>query len=190
MELLLTDYENPAEDLRRLGFNSGVFNLKPRKREDVDILSDEEEQIQAIIDNKAMNKSGSLYKLGNVLANSRVVLEASKRVLRSAEESQKTKEQKKKDDEVKKNWSAIRHFEKWKIDGRHTDNAGRPKLGADAAKCMVKVLLPKIAPKEKMKDYTTMKKCVDCLVSVAGGTSWVDEMQHIVDETAGFDRLF
>ena len=44
---------------------------------------------------------------------------------------------------------------------------------------IVEVLLPKIAPTEKLKDYKTMANCVKWLGELAGGTTWVDEMKQL-----------
>ena len=39
------------------------------------------------------------------------------------------------------------------------------------------VLLPRIAPLEKLKDYMTMKSCVKWLGNLAGRTDWKEEME-------------
>ena len=41
------------------------------------------------------------------------------------------------------------------------------------------ILLPKVAPKEKMKDYGSGKKALERLVAIAGGTTWEAEMDHL-----------
>ena len=44
-------------------------------------------------------------------------------------------------------------YKKWKSDGEQIDTKNNgPKLSKDAAKSIVKNLLPKIAPDEKLKD--------------------------------------
>ena len=69
------------------------------------------------------------------------------------------------------------------VDGRPLDNInGGPKLTKEAAKSMVKVLIQRIAPNELMKDYQSMKACIKWLGSIAGGTTWVTEMEHIINE--------
>ena len=47
---------------------------------------------------------------------------------------------------------------------------------------MVKVLIQRIAPNELMKDYQSKKVCIKWLGSIAGGTTWVTEMEHIINE--------
>ena len=69
------------------------------------------------------------------------------------------------------------------VDGRPLDNInGGPKLTKEAAKSMVEVLIRKIAPNELMKDYQSMKACIKWLGSIAVGTTWVTEMEHIINE--------
>ena len=112
-------------------------------------------------------------------------------------ELKKEKEQKKKDSEESDLSIALNAFDKWKLDGKpiNTKNNG-PKLPKDAAKSIVKLLLPKIAPSEKMKDYNGMAVCVKWLksinhnVSIVCGTTWENEMEHAAIEFTGRARLF
>lgn len=59
---------------------------------------------------------------------------------------------------------------------------------------IVKVLLPKIAPELKLKDFTTLQKCKEWLGELAGGTTWVDEMKALEElhdnESLPLRRLF
>ena len=64
------------------------------------------------------------------------------------------------------------------------DATGFPKLGKDASTAIVKVLLPRIDPTGKMKDYNSMVKCVKWLGELARGTSWVEEMKQFEKESA------
>ena len=43
----------------------------------------------------------------------------------------------------------------------------------------MKVLLPRIDPTKKVLEYKTMGKCVDWLMSLAGGTTWETEMEAV-----------
>ena len=56
-------------------------------------------------------------------------------------------------------------------------NTGNPKLDKEASVAIVKVLLPRIDPGEKGKDYKTMVACEKWLGDLSGGTTWVDEMK-------------
>jgi len=47
---------------------------------------------------------------------------------------------------------------------------------------MVKVLLPQIAPNEKLSSYESMMKCNQWLAKVAGGTTWATEMEQVEKE--------
>ena len=40
-------------------------------------------------------------------------------------------------------------------------------------------MLPRIAPLEKLKDYTMMKACIKWLGNLAGGTDWKVEMEAV-----------
>ena len=39
-----------------------------------------------------------------------------------------------------------------------------------------------IAPNEPMEDYQSMKAWIKWLGSIAGGTTWATEMEHIINE--------
>ena len=111
------------------------------------------------------------------------MLEAARRTVVIGKKNEMTKLQKKKDDANEGNENAMKHYRKWLVDGRLLDNInGGPKLTKEAAKSMVKVLIRRIAPNELMKDYQSMKACIKWLRSIAGGTTWVTEMEHIINE--------
>ena len=95
MELLVKDYEELRESLGNLGFNSGVLDLKAREVVPREFPPDEEAAIQALLDNKSMNRAGGLFNIGCHVANSRVVLEAGRR-LAVIEKEKKAKIDKKK----------------------------------------------------------------------------------------------
>ena len=87
--------------------------------------------------------------------------------------------------------TAITVFHKWKSDGKPIDSRNHgPKLSKDAARSIVKLLLPKIAPNAKMKDYNGMAVCVKWLGSIASGTTWENEMEHAAIVVDGRARLF
>jgi cell fate (sporulation/competence/biofilm development) regulator YmcA (YheA/YmcA/DUF963 family) len=140
----------------------------------------DEAAVQAIIDSKAINKSGGLFNLGIHVANSAVVMEAMRRIKATEKVATIAKEQRKKDAAAKTDNNALDHFVSWVEAGANVDpTTGHPKLSKDASVAIVKVLLPKIAPTEKLKDYKTMANCVKWLGELAGGTTWVDEMKQL-----------
>ncbi len=49
-----------------------------REVEEVEIPSDEEDQIEHIVKNKLINKPGGLFRTGLIVANCRVIMESSK----------------------------------------------------------------------------------------------------------------
>ena len=80
MELLVEEYEEAGAMLTSLGFNGCIFDIKPRVTEKIIALETDEAAVQAIIDNKAINRAGGLFKLGMVVANYGVVMNAAKRI--------------------------------------------------------------------------------------------------------------
>ena len=62
------------------------------------------------------------------------------------------------------------------------DANGHPKLGKADAKAIVKILILRIAPKEKLSSCVSMKKCNKWLGKDARGTTWVDEMKQVEKE--------
>jgi len=57
---------------------------------------------------------------------------------------------------------------------------GKPKFASiKNAVVILKVLLPKVAPTEKITAYNSGKKALERLVGIAGGTTWEDEMNHL-----------
>ena len=85
-------------------------------------------------------------------------------------------------------------FAKWFSAGQKVDGNGNPILSKKAAVVIVKVLLPRIAPEAKLKNYVTLKSCTTWLSELASGTTWVTEMQAIEDayenEELPLRRLF
>ena len=87
-------------------------------------------------------------------------------------------EQRKKDAAAKTDNNTLDHFVSWVKAGANIDPTTRhPRLSEDASVAIVKVLLPKIAPTEKLKGYKTMANCVKWLGKLAGGTTWLDEIK-------------
>ena len=140
---------------------------------------DEEAQVQHILDKNLITKSGGLFKTGIIVSNSRVVLEAAKRKKAMEEEKKRKKEEKDRKKEDKDTYAAATYFGKWIKDGENVDADGKPKLGKDAAVAIVKVLLPRVNPNLKMKDYGTMKNCNEWLASL---TDWKAEMKKFEEE--------
>ena len=183
LQLLISEYEEARETLNRLGFNGDILDLQARTAKERVIPENEEALIQSIIDRKIINRPGGLFKVEISVVNCDVMLEAARRTVVIGKMKEMTKAQKKKDDANEGNENAMKHYRKWLVDGRPLDNInGGPKLTKEAAKSMVKVLIRKIAPNELMKDYQSMKACIKWLGSIAGGTTWVTEMEHIINE--------
>ena len=197
IELLVADYEECVHTLNKLGLNGNVLDLQPRTVEDDKYPSDEEKQIEHIVKNKLINKSGGLFRSGIIIANCRVVTEAGSRAQVIEEKAKKEKEKKKIDGIENKNMKAVCYAAQWESKDKPVDESGHPKLTKDASIAIVKVLLPRINPNGKLKDFNSMKACVKWLGELAGrGTTWVDEMKQLEEEIdvsmfgANPERLF
>ena len=169
--LLEEEYKECREALENLGYNSGILDLEPRRvMEEETFTGDKEAQIKDMLDNNKMSKAGTLFKSGNIVITSQVVVEAAKRANKKEKERKKAIAEKKKKASEDTNFGSIRWWQWWKNGGK--DSKGRPrqaaeynsnsnpKLPKNAATAIVKVLLPRIVPDGNMKDYNSMKKCV------------------------------
>mmetsp|Transcript_30072 Transcript_30072/g.63809 ORF Transcript_30072/g.63809 Transcript_30072/m.63809 type:complete len:133 (+) Transcript_30072:654-1052(+) len=79
-ELLLNDYQEGAKRLTELGYNDCVLNLKSSIAKERVVPDGDEAKIETIIKNKALSKSGALFKIGEEVANSVNILKAGGRV--------------------------------------------------------------------------------------------------------------
>ena len=182
LEALVTDYAAKSDGLTAIGFNGDLLDLEPRVVDDGDdVPSDEEEQALGIVLNKGMTKAGRLYKAGIVVANSRVILRAHEIAQEQEADAKQKKEYQKKESADCTLWIGLKCFIAWVKDGRCVDGNGHPILTKRDAIAIVKVLLPKISPTEKMKDYSSLKKCTKWLGELASGTTWADEMEAMKD---------
>ena len=194
MELLVEEYNDLAKQLTTMGFNGALLDIEPPTVKEKEIPADEEMQVQWLLKNKGINRAGGLFKIGNIVANSRVVLETYKRMAVIAKANKKEKQQDKDNIHTKDVWTAIRVFGAWKIAGRPTFN-NKPKLKPEDAKAILKALLPIIGKEgEVISNYSSGVKRVDRLLQVSGGTTWEEEMEKLIAETTardgGSDRLF
>ena len=99
LELLTTEYKEVANSLSEMGFNGEVMDLKARTVEERKFPEEEEAAIQELIAKKSMNRPGGLFKVGALVANCHVVLEASRRMAIMEAERKKAQEQKNKEKE-------------------------------------------------------------------------------------------
>ena len=81
---------------------------------------------------------------------------------------------------------ALFYYDKWVRGGKVIDKNNKPKLGKEGAKAIVKVLMPRVAPDEKVYEYTTaMYKCVDWLEGLGfdcGQDGWEWEIEKMRDD--------
>ena len=139
--------------------------------------ANEEEAIQALMKNGGVNKAGSLFCVGISVVNCRVVLETLRRTKEQQEKEKEDKERARKVVDDGKLNSGLEAFRKWCGDGSKVDIHNHPVMLRMIALAIVKILMPKVAPKLKLADYTTLKTCTKWLGELAGGTTWVDEMK-------------
>ena len=66
--------------ISRLVFNGGMFDIKPRVAEKTVALDTDEADVQAIINNKAINRPGGLFKLGIIVEIFGVVMGSAKSI--------------------------------------------------------------------------------------------------------------
>ena len=160
MEMLVLEYEEEGVILSRLGFNGGMFDIKPQVAEKIVPPETDDAAVQAIVDNKAINRPGGMFKLGILVANCGVVMEAAKSIEAKEILEKIEKVQKKKENSAKDSDDAVLHFGIWVGAGMKVDtNIGNPKLGKEASFAIVEVLLPGIDHGSKGKDYKTMLAC-------------------------------
>ena len=76
MEILVSEYEEAGAMLSWLEFNGGMFDIKPQVSEKIFAPNTDEAAVQAIIDNKSINHPRGLLKLGILVANFGLVMEA------------------------------------------------------------------------------------------------------------------
>ena len=183
MELLVCDYREHKKTLDELGFNGNTFDVEipVTTCADTEITVDEEKQIETIIKQKAIAKSGKLFKMGIHIANCKVVLEAQKRVKIMEDEAKKKKEQLNEYKEGKLEKKAVVAYERWMKADPKFDGKGKPKMPAEDYKYILKVLLPRVAPDETVSQHTSSgKKALARLMQIGDGSAWEAEMEKFV----------
>ena len=150
----------------------------------------EEAQIEALVNNKNISSAGALFKLRILVLNSRVVLKAKERIDKIAREEKEKKDEKNRQKEEDKNLNAILCWNARVDKGKKIDKDGNPVLAKQQAVSIVKALLPRIAPREKQKNYNAMKLCTKWLGSLGSEESadrtWDAEMEVLEDEVNSF----
>ena len=99
--------------ISRLGLNVGMFDIKPRVSEKIVSPEIDEAAVQEIIDNKAINRPGGLFKLGIIVAYFVVVMGAAKRIETTGKIENIEKVQKKKDNAAKDSDDSVLNFVIW-----------------------------------------------------------------------------
>lgn len=129
-----------------------------------------------------MNKAGSLYKAGVTMANSRLVLEAAKRVSLQAVKEKENAAQKREEKEEQLLVDGVSAFRQWVAEGRlfwrkmvtnTQDQQGSMLLLV--CECHSHTWI--IKARQKMKDFSTAKACVKWLGEIGMGATWDEEMQ-------------
>ena len=182
IELLMEDYEEGARRLTEMEFNGEVLDVEPPQAENYSVPEGEDDQVKALVDGKATNSASGMFKVGVLVVNSRAMLRAKEQLDDMEKEAKEKKQQKNLEKAEKKEQAAVVAFNRWIEQGRKVDANGYPVLSKDSSVAIVKVLLPRVAPEEKLSEYTTMKACNKWLGTLARGTSWEEEMKAFVDE--------
>ncbi len=107
----------------------------------------------------ATNITGGMSKVGVLVVNRRAMLKAKDKLDEMNKEANEKKQKKNQEKAEKKEQAAIVAFHWWIDQGQKVDANGYPVLSKDSSVAIVKVVLSKIAPEEKLGDYCTMKAC-------------------------------
>ena len=183
LKLLKDEYKRAAAKVSVLGYNGEVLDLEPARTDERHLPEGEDTQVKVLVEaKKRINKAGTLFKCGTNMINGRVMLKAKKLIDEEAKKHKKAKEEKKRKAAGTKEERAILAHCEWVREGRTLDKNGNPKLGKEDSISIVKVLLPRIAPQEKIGEYNSMSKCNEWLGSVARGTTWDEEMMTVASE--------
>ena len=138
----------------------------------------DEEKIQEYMKQGHM-KAGKMMKIGEVVVNSGVAVEAWRRRTAQMEEEKERDQTMAGLDEQE---VALCYYDDWLRGEKVLDKNKKPKLGNKGAKAMVKALMPRVAPDKKVKEYTTaMYKCVDWLEGLGKGV-WELEMEKMRED--------
>ena len=161
LALLEEAYREGAMELQAMGYNGiDAFDLELPVAEPKFDMSDEE-KIQEYMKQGHM-KAGNMMKIGEVIVNSRIAAEAWRRRNAQIQEEKGEKEREKTMAGLGEQEIALFYYDEWVKDGKVLDKNNKPKLGKEGAKAIVKALMPRVAPDEKVTEYTTaMYKCVD-----------------------------
>ena len=158
--MLVLEYEEEGVILSRLGFNGGMFDIKPQVAENIAALETDKADVQAIIDNKLINRPGGMFNIGILVANCGVSMEAANIIEATGKLENIEKVQNQKENAAKDPDDAVFHLGIWVGASMKDDtNTVNPKLGKQASVAILKVLLPGIDPGAKGMDYKTMVAC-------------------------------
>ena len=69
MKILEMDYKRWANELDGLGYNGKVFDLEVKRVANIKPVSNEEEQVHALVKNRQTGRAGPNYKMGIIIAN-------------------------------------------------------------------------------------------------------------------------
>ena len=101
-----------------LGFNSVLLKIKAKVVEKIIPPINDEAAVQAIIENKEINRAGGIFKLGVVVANCGVIMESAKRIKETEKREKEAKAKNKKDSTAKVNDTAVEKYWAWRYTGR------------------------------------------------------------------------
>jgi len=74
---------------------------------------------------------------------------------------------------------ALNHWQSWKRKANPLDKNNKLNLLKVEAVSIVKVLLPRIDPTQKLTDYVNKVQYVDWLMNLDGGTTWEIELEAV-----------
>ena len=180
LALLETAYREGAAGLERMGYNGiDTFDIELPIAEPKFDLS-EEQKIEELMKEGHM-KAGKMIKCGVTMVNAGVAVEAWKRRNTQIREEKEEKEREEQMAGLDVQETALLYYDNWVKTGKpRDDKKDKIKLGTKASKAIIKALMPREDPTNKVTDYTSaMYRCVDWL---EGLDDWEAAMEKMRDD--------
>ena len=172
--------------IEHLGYNGKVFDLEVKRVSNIEPISDEEEQVEALVKNWQPGRAGANYKLGIIIANAPSLTKACRIIKDQDVTKVKQAATKKERKKGKEEFCAMIPFQAWKEEGEKMNEDGGP-LGMPEGKVVLiaKVLAREIAPTKALKDVSSGTKARAWFKELrAEGKFWNKEMEKVLADTA------
>lgn len=176
--LLEEAYREGAAGLESLGYNGiDTFDVELPWADNVKFGKKDEKTIDAMMKDGNM-RAGKFMGAGLTIVNADLMWEAHRRRLEQIEVEKQEKTRTEKEEKLNVLDDAVYYYNRWKVD-KPVDKHNKVKLSQVGAKIIVKALMPSVDPTKKVKEYTTMNKCVDWLMSLE---DWEADLEALTKE--------